>query len=143
MQISAPILPLHDPQNRQCLSKYWIKQYIFLSLSDQSCFFSFAFKKLLMIGSLTRIRCFPFVTFGPYLRIWIFTARAAPLFFLHLQPTILVSSDVVGTLLGSLSNHDGDGSENVIRKCNFAFLQSFFNYSNSLSLKYVFQLSWN
>ena len=27
-------------------------------------------------------------------------------------------------LLGSLSKHDGDGSENVIWKCNFAFLQN-------------------
>ena len=26
----------------------------------------------------------------------------------------------------SLSKHDGDGSENVISKCNFAFLQSIF-----------------
>ena len=29
-------------------------------------------------------------------------------------------------LLGSLSKHDGDGSENVIWKCNFPFLQSIF-----------------
>ena len=30
------------------------------------------------------------------------------------------------TTLGSLSKHDGEGSENVIWKCNFAFLQSIF-----------------
>ena len=41
-------------------------------------------------------------------------------------------------LLGSLSKHDVDGSENVIWKCNFAVLQSFFNYSKSLCLKNVF-----
>ena len=40
--------------------------------------------------------------------------------------------------LGSLSKHDGDGSENVIWKCNFAFLQSIFSYSKSLCLKNVF-----
>ena len=39
---------------------------------------------------------------------------------------------------GSLSKHDDDGSANVIGKCEFAFLQSFFNYSNSLCLKKVF-----
>ena len=41
-------------------------------------------------------------------------------------------------LIGSLSNHDDDGSENVIWKCHFAFLQSFFSYSKSLCLKNVF-----
>ena len=41
-------------------------------------------------------------------------------------------------ILGSLSKHDGDGSENVIWKCNFAFLQSIFSYSKSLCLKNVF-----
>ena len=49
--------------------------------------------------------------------------------------------------IGSLSNHDGDGSENVTWKCNFAFLQSFFNYSKSLCLKKcvvtILELDWN
>ena len=36
------------------------------------------------------------------------------------------------------SKHDVDGSEIFICKCNFAFLQSFFNYSKSLCLKNVF-----
>ena len=39
--------------------------------------------------------------------------------------------------LGSLSKHDVAESENVIWKCDFAFLQSFFNYSQSLCLKNV------
>ena len=42
------------------------------------------------------------------------------------------------TILGSLRKHDGDGSENVIWKCNFEFLQSIFSYSKSLCLKNVF-----
>ena len=42
------------------------------------------------------------------------------------------------SLLGSLRKHDVDGSENVIWKCNFAFLQSFLNYSKSLRLQNVF-----
>ena len=37
--------------------------------------------------------------------------------------------------IGSLSKHDVHGSENVIWKCNFAFLQSYFNYSKLLCLK--------
>ena len=37
--------------------------------------------------------------------------------------------------LGSLRKHVADGSENVIWKCNFVFLQSFLNYSKSLHLK--------
>ena len=40
--------------------------------------------------------------------------------------------------LGSLSKHDVDGSENVTWKCNFGFLQSFFNYSKPLCSKNVF-----
>ena len=40
--------------------------------------------------------------------------------------------------VGSLSKHDVNGSENVIWKYNFAFLQSFFNYSKSLCLINVF-----
>ena len=39
--------------------------------------------------------------------------------------------------IGSLSKRDVDESENVIWKCDFAFLQSFFNYANSLCLKNV------
>ena len=35
-----------------------------------------------------------------------------------------------------LSKHDVDGSENVIWKCNFAFLQLFFNYSNYPGIKF-------
>jgi len=45
-----------------------------------------------------------------------------------------------------LSKHDVDGSENVIRKYNFAFLQSFFNYSVALLEKCVLtilELNWN
>ena len=45
----------------------------------------------------------------------------------------------------SLSKHDVDASENVW-KCNFAFLQSFFNYSKSLRLKCILailELNWN
>ena len=45
---------------------------------------------------------------------------------------------VLSQSLGSLSKHDDDESENVIWKCDLAFLQSFFNYSNSLCLKNVF-----
>ena len=41
-------------------------------------------------------------------------------------------------LLGSFGKHDVAGSENVIWKCTFAFLQSFFNYSKSLCLKNLF-----
>ena len=37
--------------------------------------------------------------------------------------------------IGSLSKHDVDGSVNVIWKYDFAFLQLFLNYSNSLCLK--------
>ena len=51
------------------------------------------------------------------------------------------------SLLGSLRKHDVDGSENVIWKCNFAFLQSFLNYSKSLRLKKgvltIWELNWN
>ena len=47
-------------------------------------------------------------------------------------------------LIGSLSKHNVDGSENIIWKSNFAFLQSFFNnYSKSICLKNLFQISWN
>ena len=47
---------------------------------------------------------------------------------------------------GSLSKHDDDGSENVIWKCNFAFLQSFFDYSVIMFEKCVLtilELNWN
>ena len=37
--------------------------------------------------------------------------------------------------VASLSKHDVDGSENVIRKCHFVFLQLSFSYSKSLCLK--------
>ena len=47
------------------------------------------------------------------------------------------------SIKGSLSKHDVDDSENLILKCNFPFLQSFFNYSKSLRLQNVFKLSWN
>ena len=40
--------------------------------------------------------------------------------------------------MGSLSKHDLDGSDNVIRKCNLDFLQLFLNYSKPLSLQNVF-----
>ena len=39
---------------------------------------------------------------------------------------------------GSLSQHDVDGYENVIWKCNFAFLKSFLNYSEVLRMQNVF-----
>ena len=48
--------------------------------------------------------------------------------------------------LGSLSKHDVDGNENFIWKCNFAFLQSFFNYSVIMlekCLLTVLELIWN
>ena len=44
----------------------------------------------------------------------------------------------INILLGSLNKHNVDGSEKVIWKCNFAFLQSYFNYSKSLCLKNLF-----
>ena len=37
----------------------------------------------------------------------------------------------LNSLIGSLSKHDVDGSENVIGKWNLAFLQSFLNYLKS------------
>ena len=40
--------------------------------------------------------------------------------------------------IGSLSKYDVEDSENVIWKWNFAFLQSFRNYSKSLHLQNVF-----
>ena len=45
-------------------------------------------------------------------------------------------------LIGSLSKHDVDGSENIIWECNFAFLQSFFKYPKSLCLN-ILELNWN
>ena len=51
------------------------------------------------------------------------------------------------TVVGSLSKHDFDGSENAIWTRNFASLQSFFNYSKSLCLKKcvltILELNWN
>ena len=37
-----------------------------------------------------------------------------------------------------ITHYDVNGSENIIWKYNFAFLQSFFNYSKSFCLKNVF-----
>ena len=54
-----------------------------------------------------------------------------------------VQNCCVSLLIGSLSKHDVGGSENVIWKCNFTFLQSFFNYYKSSCLKNVFYLFWN
>ena len=46
--------------------------------------------------------------------------------------------------LGCFSKHDVDDSENVIWKCNFAFLRPFLNYSKTLLLQNVFEVSsWN
>ena len=42
-------------------------------------------------------------------------------------------------IIGSLSKHDVDGSENVIWKGNLTFLQSFFNYSSH----YAWKMSFN
>ena len=70
--------------------------------------------------------------------------------WVHLRPQEWFSihtSQVYLMLIGSLSKHDVDRSENVIRKCHVAFLQSFFNYSKSLCLKKclltVLELIWN
>ena len=50
-------------------------------------------------------------------------------------------------LIESLRKHDANDSEDVIWKCNFAFPQSFLNYSKSLCLQDVFwkilKLNWN
>ena len=56
-------------------------------------------------------------------------------------------------ILGSLSKHEIGDSENIIWKCNFAFLQSFLYYSKSLHLcinypvikleQSLQQLNWN
>ena len=42
--------------------------------------------------------------------------------------TIFLSNDVVRVSFGSVRKHGVDGSENVIRKSNFEFLQSVLNY---------------
>ena len=58
----------------------------------------------------------------------------------------MTSSQSSPSLLESLGKHDVDGSKNVICKCNFAFLQSFFNYSAITLEKYVLtilELNWN
>ena len=49
----------------------------------------------------------------------------------------------LNSLIGSLLKHDVGGSESVIWKCNFAFLQPFLNYSRSLRWQNVFLLSGN
>ena len=46
-------------------------------------------------------------------------------------------------LLGSLSKDDGDGNENVTWKYNFAFFLLFRDYSGSVNLYIVAELSWN
>ena len=55
--------------------------------------------------------------------------------------------DALWTLLRGLSKHAVDGNESLIWKCNFAFLQSFLNYSkSSLFAKCVLiilKLNWN
>ena len=53
----------------------------------------------------------------------------------RIQPSLTKSPPAV---IGSLSKHDVDESENVISTCDFAFLRPLFNYSNSLCLKTVF-----
>ena len=59
-------------------------------------------------------------------------SRSRAVFLLKTFAAVLVY------VLGRLSKYDVDWSENVIWKCNFAFLQSFCNYSKSLCLKNVF-----
>ena len=49
-----------------------------------------------------------------------------------------IAGDTQICLVGSLSKDDVDDSQKVISKCNFAFLQSFLNYSKSLRLQNVF-----
>ena len=51
--------------------------------------------------------------------------------------TLFTSSRPMKRWLESLRKHDVNGSENVIRKCNFMFLQSFLYYSKSLCLQNV------
>jgi len=46
-------------------------------------------------------------------------------------------------LIGSLSKHSLDGTENVSWKCNLMFLQSFLSDSKSSFLQNVFHISWN
>ena len=46
-------------------------------------------------------------------------------------------------LIGSLSKHSLDGTENGSWKCNLMFLQSFLSDSKSSFLQNVFYLSWN
>ena len=52
-----------------------------------------------------------------------------------------------GAKLGSFGKDEVDDSENVIWKCNFAFLQPFLNYSKSLRLQSAFltilKFNWN
>ena len=50
------------------------------------------------------------------------------------------------SIIGSLSKHAVDDSENIISKCNFAFLQSFRNYSVIILAKCVLtipELNWD
>ena len=62
----------------------------------------------------------------------------------HKQETRRGSLAVDRKLKGSLSKLARRRKQlNVIWKCNFAFLQSFFNYSKLLCSKNVLKLSWN
>ena len=50
------------------------------------------------------------------------------------------------SIIGTLSKHAVDDSENIISKCNFAFLQSFRNYSVIMLAKCVLtipELNWD
>ena len=51
---------------------------------------------------------------------------------------VILVSEPLQTINRSLGKHVVDGSENVMWKCDFAFLQSFLNYSQSLWLQNVF-----
>ena len=78
---------------------------------------------------------------------WILIGNKLPWYRLHTVPTFdgesyglsLLSRDQLAVRkavsIGIFTKHDVDGSENVIWKCHFAFLQSSFNYSKSLCLK--------
>lgn len=51
------------------------------------------------------------------------------------------------SIIGSLSKHAVDDSENISSKCNFAFLQSFFQLFKAIMLENclltVLELIWN
>ena len=60
----------------------------------------------------------------------------------HLQDCKPVSQSVSQSV-GSLSNADGNGNENVTWKYNFMFLLLLRDYSNSFNLYNVGKVSWN